>query len=97
MMPRPGDPSHEVSEPDLGAVTKVSHAVLIGELLGLCDGFFRSASPVVHAELRAFLISRGLHPGTALGWFIDVLSLTAAPLPLEVRAAAAAERPPVEG
>jgi hypothetical protein len=32
----------------------------------------------------------------ALGWFIDVLSLTAAPLPLEVRAAAAAERPPVE-
>jgi hypothetical protein len=34
--------------------------------------------PVVRAELRAFLISRGLHPGTALGWFVDVLSLTAA-------------------
>jgi hypothetical protein len=78
MMPRPDDPSHEVSEPDLGAVTEVPHEVLIGELLGLCDGFFRSASPVVRAELRAFLISRGLHPGTALEWFVDVLSLTAA-------------------
>lgn len=36
--------SHEVSEPDLGAVVEVPRVVLIGELLGLCDGFLRSAS-----------------------------------------------------
>jgi hypothetical protein len=77
MMRRPDDTSHEVSEPDVGAVAEVPREILIGELLGLCDGFFRSAGPVVRAELLAFLISRGLHPGTALGWFVDVLSLTA--------------------
>jgi hypothetical protein len=77
-MRRPDDRSHEVSEPDLGAVVEVPREVLIGELLGLCDGFFRVAGPVVRAELLAFLVSRGLHPGTALGWFADVLSLTAA-------------------
>jgi len=37
-----------VSEPDLGAVVKVPREVLIGELLGLCDGFFR---PMVRASL----------------------------------------------
>jgi hypothetical protein len=85
---RPEDPSHDVSEPDLGAVTEVPREVLIGELLGLCDGFFRSAGPVVRAEMLAFLVSRGLPPSTALGWFVDVLSLTAAAAG-EGRAAAA--------
>jgi hypothetical protein len=40
MMRRPDDSSQEVAEPDVGAVTEVPREVLIGELLGLCDGFF---------------------------------------------------------
>ena len=67
-----------VSEPDAGAVVEVPRQVLVVELLELYDGFFSVAGPVVHLELTAFLVSRGLHPGTALGWFCDVLSLTAA-------------------
>ncbi|MBN9098229.1 MAG: hypothetical protein J0I49_08985 [Pseudonocardia sp.] len=74
----PHDPSHEVSEPDAGAMDGVPRQVLIAELLDLCDGFFATAGLVVHAELDEFLISRGLHPRTALGWFCDVLSWTAA-------------------
>lgn len=67
-----------VSEPDAGAVVEVPRQVLVAELLELCDGFFAVAGPVVRVELEQFLISRGLHPGTALGWFHDVLTLTAA-------------------
>ncbi|WUH98238.1 hypothetical protein OHR68_32770 [Spirillospora sp. NBC_00431] len=71
---RPDAPSHEVSEPELGAVVRVSRDVLIGELLGLCDGFVRPAGPVGHAESPAFLVSHGLHPSTALGALVGVLS-----------------------
>lgn len=74
----PQDLSHEVPEPDAGAVFEVPRRVLIAELLELCDGFFAAAGPVVRTELDEFLVSRGLHPGTALGWFYDVLSWTAA-------------------
>lgn len=76
-----------VSEPGSGAVVGVPRQVLITELLELCDGFFAFAGPVVRLELAGFLVSRGLHPGTALGWFCDVLSLAAA---AEGRAARAA-------
>jgi hypothetical protein len=31
--------------PDLGVVTEVPREILLGELLGLCGGFFRSAGP----------------------------------------------------
>ena len=67
-----------VSEPDVGAAVEVPRQVLIAELLQLCDGFFAAAGPVVRVELQDFLISCGLHPAAALGWFYDVLSLTAA-------------------
>jgi hypothetical protein len=80
-------PVGRVSEPDAGAVVEVPREVVIAELLGLCDGFVRSAGPVVRAELLAFLISRGLSPGTALGWFVDVLSMTAAAAERDVAAA----------
>jgi hypothetical protein len=49
-----------------------------GEVLGLCDEFFRShASPAVHAELRRFLTDLGHHPVAGLGAFLDKLSFTA--------------------
>jgi len=50
------------------------------ELLGLCEEFFRChASPQTHAELREFLTSRGYHPVTGLGGFIDALGFAALP------------------
>jgi hypothetical protein len=49
-----------------------------GEVLGLCDEFFRShASPAVHAELRGFLTDQGHHPVAGLGAFLTKLSFTA--------------------
>lgn len=49
-----------------------------GEVLGLCDEFFRShASPAVHAELRRFLTDLGHHPVAGLGAFLDKLSFAA--------------------
>ncbi|OLT19311.1 hypothetical protein BJF78_11210 [Pseudonocardia sp. CNS-139] len=49
-----------------------------GEVLGLCDEFFRShASPAVHAELRGFLTGLGHHPVAGLGAFLAELSSTA--------------------
>ena len=49
----------------------------VGELLNLCDEFFRAASPRVHAELRHFLTAHGHHPQAGLNTFIDLLSFTA--------------------
>lgn len=47
-----------------------------GEVLGLCDEFFRShASAVVHAELRGFLTELGYHPVSGLGAFLAKLSV----------------------
>jgi hypothetical protein len=49
-----------------------------GEVLGLCDEFFRShASPAVHAELRRFLTDLGHHPVAGLGGFLIQLSAAA--------------------
>jgi hypothetical protein len=48
-----------------------------GEVLGLCDEFFRShASPAVLAELRRFLTGVGHHPVAGLGAFLTRLSST---------------------
>jgi hypothetical protein len=49
----------------------------VGEVLGLCDEFFRShASPAVLAELRQFLTGAGHHPVAGLGAFLTRLSST---------------------
>jgi hypothetical protein len=49
-----------------------------GEVLGLCDEFFRShASPAVHTELREFLTDLGRHPVAGLGAFLAKLTFTA--------------------
>jgi hypothetical protein len=49
-----------------------------GELLGLCDEFFRShASPDTLAELRRFLTGAGHHPVAGLGAFLTRLSSAA--------------------
>ncbi len=46
-----------------------------GEVLGLCDEFFRSyAGPAVLAELRRFLTDQGHHPVAGLGAFLTRLS-----------------------
>jgi len=37
----------------------------------------RHVSPTVRAELRQFLISRGYHPPTGVGWFLDSLGFAA--------------------
>ena len=47
------------------------------ELLTLTWEFFTHASPAARGELRAFLTSRGCHPATALGAFLDGLQFTA--------------------
>jgi hypothetical protein len=58
----------------------VPHDVLVGELLGLCDEFFRThASGQTRAELQRFLAARGYTTADALGWFIDMLCFTATP------------------
>jgi|tagenome__1003787_1003787.scaffolds.fasta_scaffold20450213_1 hypothetical protein len=47
----------------------------VGEVLGLCDEFFRShAGPAVLAELRQFLTDEGHHPVAGLGAFLTRLS-----------------------
>lgn len=71
--PRPSCPDESID---------TDEALLIGgsagEVLGLCDEFFRShASPAVHAELRGFLTDLGHHPVAGLGAFLDKLSFTA--------------------
>lgn len=68
------DTDHELSEPDEGAVLAgAPRETTTAELLGLCDEFFRHASPAVHAELRKFLTERGHHPNAGLGTFLDGL------------------------
>ena len=47
------------------------------ELLTLTWEFFTRTSPTVREELHRFLTSRGCHPATALGWFLDALQSSA--------------------
>lgn len=78
----PDPASHELSAPDDGAVlVGVPGDAITAELLGLCDGFFRHASPAVHAELRQFLTGRGYHPIAGHGWFVDALGFSAPTTP----------------
>jgi hypothetical protein len=74
MSSMPPAPECPDGEPADGAVAAgVPPQVAIAELLNMCETFFRTASPAVHNELRTFLTARGVHPATALGWFIDGL------------------------
>lgn len=82
----PADASHELSDPDEGAVLAgTARATTIAELLELCDEFFRQASPTVHDELRQFLTARGHHPHTGWGWFIDTLGFATRDQPVSPR------------
>lgn len=87
----PADASHELSEPDCGAVLSgAPPEAKIAELLGPCDEFFRHAGPTVLAELRTFLTEQGHRPYAGLGAFTDCLGFAAL---AAVRDATAAPRP----
>lgn len=43
----------------------------LAELLGMCEEFLRTAGPLVHAELRAYLAHQA--PPADPSWFIDML------------------------
>jgi hypothetical protein len=47
------------------------------ELLTLTFEFFSQTGPAVRHDLRAFLTSRGCHPHTCLGRFLDGLQFSA--------------------
>lgn len=71
---------HRGRPDDRAVKAAVEIAVSDRGLLGLCDEFFRHASPVVHTELRRFLADHSHHQATGLGWFIDSLGLTTLPV-----------------
>jgi hypothetical protein len=76
--PQPRWPDHTDHASADGTDGLVSASGSAGEVLGLCDEFFRShASPAVHAELRRFLTDLGHHPVAGLGAFLNKLSFTA--------------------
>lgn len=64
--PDPADPDIEFG---------VAPEQITTEVLELCKEFLDQASPVVLGELRQFLTENGYEGG--LGWFLDVLGLTA--------------------
>jgi hypothetical protein len=58
---------------DTVAIT--AHTVAsLAELLGMCEEFLRTAGPLVHAELRAYLAHRS--PPADPSWFIDMLGFS---------------------
>lgn len=50
----------------------------LAELLGMCEEFLRTAGPLVHAELRAYLNRQA--PPADPSWFIDMLGFSSAHL-----------------
>ncbi len=61
----PGDSSTWAAADDTAEALVIGGSA--GEVLGLCDEFFRShASPAVHAELRRFLIDLPDYPVAGL-------------------------------
>ena len=70
--PEPQSPGSDKID-DIGVLRAGERA---GEVLGLCDEFFRShASPAVLAELRRFLTELGHHPVAGMGAFLTKLSV----------------------
>lgn len=56
-------------------VAVTAHTVAsLTELLGMCEEFLRTAGPLVHAELRAYLARRV--PPADPSWFIDMLGFS---------------------
>lgn len=53
-------------------------AASLAELLGMCEEFLRTAGPLVHAELRAYLAHQA--PPADPSWFIDMLGFSRAHL-----------------
>jgi hypothetical protein len=74
--PDPKDRIHDEfvpsDAPDPHVQFSVAPTQITTELLELCEGFLRQASPIVHTELRQFLTENGYRPG-GLGWFLDSL------------------------
>lgn len=62
----------------------------VHELLALAEEFFRTASPAVRAELRAYLDAQV--PPADPGWFIDMLGLNAMHLARHLPSSAPAPR-----
>ena len=53
-------------------VAVTAHTVAsLAELLAMCEEFLRTAGPLVHAELRAYLSHQA--PPADPSWFIDML------------------------
>ena len=71
-------PAYEPSQPppDGAVAAGQSEHEAAAELLTITWEFFTRASPTAREELRRFLTSRGCHPATALGWFLDGLQLS---------------------
>jgi hypothetical protein len=58
--------------PSRDTVAVTTHTVAsLAELLGMCEEFLRTAGPLVHAELRAYLNRQA--PPADPSWFIDML------------------------
>jgi len=58
--------------PGRDTVGVTAHTVAsLAELLGMCEEFLRTAGPLVHAELRAYLNRQA--PPADPSWFIDML------------------------
>ena len=74
-MPPAYEPS-EIPPPD-AVLTGQGERESAAELLTLTWEFFTRASPTVREEFRHFLTSRGCHPATALGSFLDGLQFSA--------------------
>ena len=83
----PGNPDPRFCEdlsphqhtPRPARVTLSQHTVAtVHELLILAEEFLRTASPIVHAELRAYLDTQV--PPADPGWFIDMLGFNATDL-----------------
>ena len=58
--------------PGRATVAVTAHTVAsLAELLAMCEEFLRTAGPLVHAELRAYLNRQA--PPADPSWFLDML------------------------
>lgn len=77
------------------AVTLTAHTMAsITEVLAISEEFLRTASPIVHAELRGYLAHR--RPPADPAWFLDVLSFTGSHLHHQLAAQSPTTAPPSE-
>lgn len=81
---------HQGTTSRLGITLSENTVTTVRELLNLTDEFLRTASPTVHAELRAYLHAQV--PPADPGWFIDLLGLNAMHLARQLPASAPSAR-----